>query len=44
MAEQSRPITVVLVDDEEIVRSAVAQALTAGGLELVGEPPTRLTL
>jgi DNA-binding NarL/FixJ family response regulator len=37
MAEHSRPITVVLVDDEELVRGAVAQALTAGGLELVGE-------
>jgi DNA-binding NarL/FixJ family response regulator len=37
MAEQARRITVVLVDDEELVRGAVAQALTAGGLELVGE-------
>jgi DNA-binding NarL/FixJ family response regulator len=35
--EHSRPITVVLVDDEELVRSAVAQALAAAGLDLVGE-------
>jgi DNA-binding NarL/FixJ family response regulator len=31
------PITVVLVDDEHLIRSALAQALTTSGLELVGE-------
>jgi len=35
--ERRRPITVVLVDDEPLIRSAVAQALSVGGLELVGE-------
>jgi len=37
VAEHSRRITVVLIDDEELVRSAVARALAADGLELVGE-------
>jgi len=32
-----RPTTVVLVDDEQLIRSALAQALAAGGLDLVGE-------
>jgi DNA-binding NarL/FixJ family response regulator len=32
-----RPITVVLVDDEQLVRTALAQALAAAGIELVGE-------
>jgi DNA-binding NarL/FixJ family response regulator len=32
-----RPVTVVLVDDEQLVRSAVAHALAANGLEVVGE-------
>jgi DNA-binding NarL/FixJ family response regulator len=32
-----RPVTVVLVDDEQLIRSALAQALAAGGLDLVGE-------
>jgi DNA-binding NarL/FixJ family response regulator len=36
----SEPITVVLVDDEQLIRSAVAQALTSGGLNLVGEATT----
>ncbi len=36
-AEPSRPITVVLVDDEQLIRSALAQALAAGGLDLIGE-------
>jgi DNA-binding NarL/FixJ family response regulator len=30
-------VTVVLVDDEPLVRMALAQALAAGGIELVGE-------
>jgi len=36
-AQRQRPTTVVLVDDEHLIRSALAQALAAGGLELVGE-------
>jgi DNA-binding NarL/FixJ family response regulator len=35
--ERRRPITVVLVDDESLIRSALGQALLASGLELVGE-------
>jgi DNA-binding NarL/FixJ family response regulator len=35
--ERRPPITVVLVDDEHLIRSALAQALTTSGLELVGE-------
>ncbi len=31
------PTTVVLVDDEQLIRVALAQALADGGLELVGE-------
>ena len=36
-AERRTSITVVLVDDEPLIRTALRQALTAGGLELVGE-------
>ncbi len=36
-AEFERPTTVVLVDDEQLIRGAIAQALTSSGLELVGE-------
>jgi DNA-binding NarL/FixJ family response regulator len=32
-----RAVTVVLVDDEQLIRSALAQALGADGLDLVGE-------
>jgi DNA-binding NarL/FixJ family response regulator len=35
--ERRRGFTVVLVDDEPLIRGAIAQALAAGGLELVGE-------
>ena len=35
--ERPRPITVVVVDDEQIIRGALAQTLTGGGLDLVGE-------
>jgi DNA-binding NarL/FixJ family response regulator len=34
------PITVVLVDDEQLIRVALAQALSSSGLELVGEAAT----
>jgi DNA-binding NarL/FixJ family response regulator len=37
VTESRRAITVVLVDGEQLIRSALAQALTADGLELVGE-------
>ena len=33
-------VTVVLVDDEQLIRSALAQALAAEGLDLVGEAVT----
>jgi DNA-binding NarL/FixJ family response regulator len=36
-AEFQRPTTVVLVDDEQLIRGAIAQALSSSGLELVGE-------
>lgn len=36
-SESERPITVVLVDDEQLIRGAIAQALCSRGLELVGE-------
>jgi DNA-binding NarL/FixJ family response regulator len=36
-AEFQRATTVVLVDDEQLIRGAIAQALTSSGLELVGE-------
>jgi DNA-binding NarL/FixJ family response regulator len=35
--EGERRITVVLVDDEHLIRAALARALTDGGIELVGE-------
>ena len=37
VTERQRPITVVVVDDEQLTRGALAQALTCGGLDLVGE-------
>jgi two-component system NarL family response regulator len=36
-AKIQRPVTVVLVDDEQLIRRAIAQALSSSGLELVGE-------
>ncbi len=39
-AEPQPPITVVLVDDERLIRAALTQALTSGGIELVGEAAT----
>jgi DNA-binding NarL/FixJ family response regulator len=39
-AERRPPITVVLVDDEPLIRVALAQALADGGIELVGEAET----
>src|ERR1700744_6487449 len=35
--EGQAPITVVLVDDEHLIRAALARALSDGGIELVGE-------
>jgi two-component system, NarL family, response regulator LiaR len=35
--ERRRPITVVVVDDEPMIRGALAQTLKGGGLDLVGE-------
>jgi DNA-binding NarL/FixJ family response regulator len=35
--ERRRPVTVVVVDDEQMIRGALAQTLTGGGLDLVGE-------
>ena len=35
--EHQRPITVVLVDDEQLFRSAVGQALVGAGLDVIGE-------
>jgi DNA-binding NarL/FixJ family response regulator len=37
VAEPGRPITIVLVDDEQLIRTALAHALSDGGLDLVGE-------
>src|SRR5437764_11598067 len=37
VAAGNRPITVVLVDDEPLIRSALPPALSGGGLDLVGE-------
>lgn len=37
VAEGGRSVTVALVDDEQLIRSAIAQALAASELELVGE-------
>jgi DNA-binding NarL/FixJ family response regulator len=39
-AERPPPITVALVDDEQLTRVALAQALSSSGLELVGEAAT----
>jgi DNA-binding NarL/FixJ family response regulator len=39
-AARQPPITVVLVDDEQLIRVALAQALSTSGLELVGEAAT----
>jgi DNA-binding NarL/FixJ family response regulator len=39
-AERRPPITVVLVDDEPLIRVALAQALASSGLELIGEAAT----
>ena len=36
-AERQPPITVVVVDDEQLIRAALAQALSSSGLEMVGE-------
>jgi DNA-binding NarL/FixJ family response regulator len=36
-AEGRPPITVVLVDDEHLIRAALAQALSDSGIDLVGE-------
>src|SRR5271167_859237 len=36
-ANSPRPVTVVLVDDEQLIRNALAQALATGGLDLIGE-------
>jgi DNA-binding NarL/FixJ family response regulator len=37
VANPRRPITIVLVDDEHLIRAALARALAEDGLELVGE-------
>ncbi len=34
--ERRQPITVVVVDDEQMIRGALAQTLTGAGLDLVG--------
>ncbi len=34
--ERRRPITVVLVDDERLIRTALGQTLTSAGLDLIG--------
>src|SRR3954471_16433091 len=39
-AERRPAITVALVDDEQLIRVALAQALSSSGLELVGEAAT----
>jgi DNA-binding NarL/FixJ family response regulator len=39
-AQRRRPITVSLVDDEELIRIALCETLRAAGLELVGESAT----
>jgi DNA-binding NarL/FixJ family response regulator len=39
-AERQAPITVVVVDDEHLIRSALARALSDDGIELVGEAAT----
>src|SRR5271155_4786255 len=37
VADNERTVTVALVDDEELIRRAVAHALAANGVECVGE-------
>ena len=39
-ADRRASVTVVLVDDEPLIRSALGQTLSAAGLELVGEAAT----
>src|SRR3954463_10100066 len=39
-AECRPPVTVALVDDEQLIRVALAQALSSSGLELIGEATT----
>src|SRR4051812_36081098 len=39
-SERRPPITVALVDDEQLIRMALARALSSSGLELVGEAAT----
>jgi DNA-binding NarL/FixJ family response regulator len=36
-SKHPQPVTVVVVDDEPLIRGALAQTLTGGGLDLVGE-------
>ncbi len=36
-AAEPRPITVVLVDDEQLIRSSLSQTLASAGLEVIGE-------
>ena len=36
-AERRRPITVIIVDDESLIRSVLLRALSRGGLSVVGE-------
>jgi DNA-binding NarL/FixJ family response regulator len=40
LMQRLRPITVVVVDDEQMIRGALARTLTAGGLDLVGDAST----
>jgi chemotaxis response regulator CheB len=42
VVEQRGPITVVLVDDQQLIRSAPTQALSVGGLDLVREAANAL--
>src|ERR1700684_579147 len=39
-AGRQRPTTVVLVDDEHLIRAALAHTLASSGIELVGEAAT----
>src|SRR3954469_11211902 len=39
-SERRPPITVALVEDEQMIRAAFAQELSSSGLELVGEAAT----
>jgi DNA-binding NarL/FixJ family response regulator len=38
--ERRRQVTVVLVDDEQLIRAALGQTLSGAGLELIGEAAT----